>query len=107
MTGVVVCLSTVARAEDAERIASTLVERRLAACVTVVPGVLSVYRWKGGVERDEERLIVIKTTAERLPEVKETLLAVHPYELPELVALPVSDGHAPYLDWVAEGSRPV
>jgi periplasmic divalent cation tolerance protein len=62
----VVALSTVGSAEDAERIARALVERRLAACVNVVPGMVSVYRWKGGVERDEERLLVIKTRADRL-----------------------------------------
>ena len=61
-------------------------ERRLAACVNVLPGVVSVYRWKGEVCRDEELLLVIKTRAERLPALREALVALHPYELPELVA---------------------
>lgn len=98
----VVALSTVGSAEDAERIARALVERRLAACVNVVPGVRSVYRWKGEVCADEERLLVIKTRRERLDALREALLALHPYELPELVALSVESGHAPYLAWLDE-----
>jgi periplasmic divalent cation tolerance protein len=98
----VVALSTVGTAEDAERIARALVERRLAACVNVVPGVVSVYRWRGAVCRDEERLLVIKTRAERLEALREALVELHPYEVPELVALPVEAGHAPYLAWLDE-----
>ena len=98
----VVAFSTVGKAEDAERIARALVERRLAACVNVVPGVVSVYRWKGEVCRDEELLLVIKTRAERLPALREALVALHPYELPELVALPIESGHPPYLAWLDE-----
>ena len=98
----VVAFSTVGKAEDAERIARVLVERRLAACVNVVPGVVSVYRWKGEVCRDEELLLVIKTRAERLEALREALVALHPYEVPELVALPIEAGHAPYLDWLDE-----
>lgn len=99
----VVALSTVAKAEDAERIARALVERRLAACVNVLPGVASFYRWKGEVCRDDELLLVIKTRAERLAALREALVALHPYELPELVALPVESGHPPYLAWLDEG----
>jgi len=102
LSGRVVALSTVATAEDAERIARSLVERRVAACVNVVPGVVSVYRWKGEVCRDEERLLIVKTRAEKLPALREALLALHPYELPELVVLPVVAGHEPYLAWVDE-----
>jgi periplasmic divalent cation tolerance protein len=99
----VVAFSTVATAQDAERIARALVERRLAACVNVLPGVVSLYRWKGEVCRGEELLLVIKTRGERLPELHEALLALHPYELPELVALPIEAGHPPYLAWLDEG----
>jgi periplasmic divalent cation tolerance protein len=97
-----VALSTVGTAEDAERIARSLVERRLAACVNVVPGVVSIYRWKGGICRDEERLLVIKTRLERLPALREALVALHPYDVPELVALAVEAGHEPYLAWLDE-----
>jgi periplasmic divalent cation tolerance protein len=95
-------LTTVARAEDAERIAEELVGRRLAACVNVLPGVRSIYRWKGAVERDEERLLVIKTRADRFEALRETLLALHPYEVPEVVAVPIEGGSAPYLHWLDE-----
>ena len=98
----VVAFSTVGSGEDAERIARTLVERRLAACVNVVPGLVSIYRWKGAVERDEERLLIIKTRAERLEGLRAALLELHPYELPELVALPIEGGHPPYLAWLDE-----
>jgi periplasmic divalent cation tolerance protein len=98
----VLVLSTVARAEDAERIARELVERRRAAGVNVGPGVTSIYRWMGGVERDEERLLLIKTRTERLAALCETLVALHPYEVPEAIALPIEGGHQPYLDWLDE-----
>jgi len=96
----VVALSTVGRAEDAERIARALVERRLAACVNVVPKVVSVYRWKGEVCRDQELLLVVKTRRERLGALREALVEMHPYEVPELVALPIEAGHEPYLAWL-------
>jgi len=98
----VVALSTVGSGEDAERIARALVERRLAACVNVVPGLVSIYRWRGGVERAEERLLVIKTRGERIDALRDALVSLHPYEVPELVALPVVAGHAPYLEWLDE-----
>jgi periplasmic divalent cation tolerance protein len=102
----VVALSTVGTAEDAERIARALVETRLAACVNVVPGLVSIYRWKDALEREEERLLVIKTRADRLSALEEALVALHPYEVPELLTLPVGEGYAPYLAWLDESVRP-
>jgi periplasmic divalent cation tolerance protein len=101
-----VVLSTVARAEDAERIGRALVERGLAACVNVVPGLVSIYRWKGAVEREEERLLLIKTRGETFPALREALVSLHPYEVPEVLALPISGGHAPYLEWLDANSVP-
>jgi periplasmic divalent cation tolerance protein len=101
----VVAFSTVAKAEDAERIATALVEQSLAACVNVVPGLVSIYRWKGKVERDEERLLVIKTRRDRFEAVRAALVSLHPYEVPELVALPIEAGHAPYLAWIDESVK--
>jgi periplasmic divalent cation tolerance protein len=101
----VVALSTVGTAEDAERIARTLVERRLAACVSVAPGVLSVYRWEGKITTDEERLLVIKTRRERVKDLTAALVAIHPYQVPELLVLPVEEGHAPYLAWIDASLR--
>jgi periplasmic divalent cation tolerance protein len=103
--GHVVALSTVAKAEDAERIGRALVERRLAACVNVVPGLTSIYRWKGNVEAESEHLLVIKTRRERVDALKEALVSLHPYEVPELVVLPIEGGHAPYLTWVDENVK--
>jgi periplasmic divalent cation tolerance protein len=102
----IVVLSTVERAEDAERIGRELVERGLAACVNVVPGLVSIYRWKGEVQRAEERLLLIKTRAERFEALREALVALHPYEVPEVLALPIAGGHSPYLAWLDENTRP-
>ncbi len=102
----VVALSTVGSPQDAERIARALVERRLAACVNIVPGVISFYRWRGELQRDAERMLVIKTRSEKLGALREALVALHPYELPELVALPIADGHPPYLGWIDESVGP-
>lgn len=105
MTGPLVALSTVATAEDAERIARSLVEKGLAACVNVVPGLVSFYRWQGRVERDAEVLLVIKTRGERFDALKAALLAEHPYEVPELVAFPIAAGHERYLEWLEASVR--
>jgi periplasmic divalent cation tolerance protein len=102
MSDHVVVLSAVGKAEDASRLARALVERRLAACVNVVPAVRSFYRWKGRVEEDEERLLVIKTRRDRFEALREALVAMHPYELPEAIAVPIDAGHAPYLAWIDE-----
>lgn len=96
----VVVLSTVGSDEDAERIARQLVERELAACVNVVPRVVSIYRWRGRVERDEERLLLIKTRAERFEALRAAIVELHPYEVPEVVCLPIEAGHDPYLAWL-------
>ena len=90
----------------AERIAEALVETRLAACVNIVPGLHSIYRWKGKVENDAECLLLIKTRAARIAEVTACVRRLHPYELPEIIAVPVVAGHAPYLDWVRESTGP-
>lgn len=105
MTGPIVALSTVANAEDAERLARSLVEKGFAACVNVVPAVVSVYRWKGRVEREAEVLLLIKTSGERFEDLKAALLAEHPYEVPELIALPITAGSERYLEWLAASVR--
>jgi periplasmic divalent cation tolerance protein len=102
VTGRIVALSAVGSAEDAERIARALVERRVAACVNVVPGVTSFYRWKGEIARDGEWLLVMKTTAARFEALREAVVELHPYDVPEVVALPIERGHGPYLDWIEQ-----
>jgi periplasmic divalent cation tolerance protein len=95
-------LTTADSEELADRIARTLVERRLAACVNVVGPVNSVYRWKGEIVSDQERMLVIKTSAGRFSEVRETIREVHSYDVPEILAIAVDDGDRPYLDWLAD-----
>lgn len=97
---VLLCLCTCPDAATATRLAEMLVGEQLAACVNRLPGVHSTYRWQGEVHTDAEELLLIKTTAGRFEALKARLLALHPYELPELIALPVERGHAAYLDWV-------
>lgn len=89
----------------AEKIAKGLLERRLVACVNAVPGVVSRYWWKKKLERDDETLLVMKTEAARVPEVIAALKDLHPYEVPELLALPVDAGAEPYLAWLADETR--
>ena len=101
-----VALSTAPDGETAARIARALVEERLAACVNLVPAVRSIYRWQDRVEDEAEVLLVIKTRAERVAALAARLRALHPYELPELVALPVAAGLGSYLEWVAAETAP-
>jgi periplasmic divalent cation tolerance protein len=90
--------------DKAPELARTLVAERLAACVNLLPGARSFYRWKGEACEDDEALLLIKTTAAALPRLTERLLALHPYDVPEVVALPIAagEGHGPYLDWIGE-----
>jgi periplasmic divalent cation tolerance protein len=103
---VLLVMTTLPDAPTAERIAAELVTARLAACVNVLAPVRSVYRWKGAVETADEVPLLIKTTRERYSAVETALRAAHPYELPEIVALPVAAGLAPYLAWVAGETQP-
>ena len=105
MSDPVIVLSALGAPRDAERIARALVEERLAACVNIVPGVVSIYRWKGNVEQESELLLVIKTLAERVDALKARLLEMHPYELPEVVVIPIGGGHGAYLEWIAQQVR--
>lgn len=91
----------------AERLAQALVEQRLAACVNVLAPCRSVYRWQGAVRHDEEHPLLIKTTVERYAALEQAIRAGHPYELPEIIAVPIERGLASYLEWVAAetGSR--
>jgi periplasmic divalent cation tolerance protein len=89
-------------ADDASRIAHHLVDNRLAACVNIVPEVRSVYRWEDNVEEDRECLLVIKTTKLMYETVSSAVREVHPYSVPEVIAVPVVDGYDGYLRWVRE-----
>ena len=98
-------LTNMADAASARSLARTLVERRLAACVNLLPGVQSVYRWQGAVEEAEEVTLLIKTSADRYDELEAAIRQLHPYALPEVIAVPVQAGLQPYLRWITQETR--
>jgi periplasmic divalent cation tolerance protein len=86
----------------AQRLADVLVSDGLAACVNLIPGVRSVYRWQGRMHHDDEVVLLIKTTVDRIEALNERIVSLHPYELPELIAVEVAGGSQAYLDWLAQ-----
>jgi periplasmic divalent cation tolerance protein len=100
MTDKIVVLSTCSSAEEAEKIARALVEKRLAACVNVLPGARSFYRWKDALEDASEWLLLIKSKRELFDALRAELERIHSYEVPEIVALPIVVGSANYLNWL-------
>lgn len=100
MTDKIVIFSTCSSAEEAKLISRRLVEARLAACVTAVPGAQSTYHWKGAVEESEEWLLVIKSSRELFAQLKAQLQKMHSYEVPEVIAVPIVDGSESYLTWM-------
>ncbi|MFL9591965.1 divalent-cation tolerance protein CutA [Aeromonas schubertii] len=105
MTEAIVVLCTCPDAASADRLCEALLEARLAACINQLPAVTSVYRWEGKVERACEIQLIIKSTARHQGAITECILAHHPYQVPEILTLPVAGGHAPYLAWLAEETR--
>jgi periplasmic divalent cation tolerance protein len=102
MTNQRIVLSTAATQEEAGKIARTLVERKLAACVNIIPQVESIYRWQGKVESSQEWLLLIKTNAEQFSSVRDAIRDLHSYDLPECIAINIEDGSPEYLKWLAE-----
>jgi periplasmic divalent cation tolerance protein len=101
-----IVLCTVPDRDAGLEVARTLVDRRLAACVNLIPGLTSVYRWEGSVHEDPELLLVLKTRAALFGEVAAAIAEVHPYDTPEVIALPVGAGSSAYLDWVLRSTEP-
>jgi len=97
-----VVLTTVAPLESAEQLAATLVERRLAACVNIIGPIRSIYRWQDAVQREQEYLLLIKTSAQQAAGLKAAFAELHPYELPEHVELAIAGGGDGYLQWLSE-----
>ena len=97
----IVVLTTLGSAEDAHAFVRALVDRRLVACGTIVSGARSVYRWEGKIADEHEAIVLLKTRRERWAELQEAARTLHPYKVPELLALAVSDGMPAYLDWVS------
>lgn len=87
-------------AATGERIGRAIVQENLAACVNILPGVLSIYRWQGEIETASEVLLLLKTTAARIDALRERIVELHPYEVPEFLAVDVADGLPSYLEWV-------
>lgn len=87
---------------EARKIGRGVVERKLAACANIVSGVESIYRWKGKVERAREVLVIMKTTAKRLPELEREVKRLHSYEVPEFIVLPLTAGSRDYLNWIEQ-----
>lgn len=102
MTETLVVLVSAPSAEEAARIARTVVEEKLAACGNVVPGIRSIYRWEGKVCDEQEALLVLKAPAKRFPELRDRVVALHPYQVPEVIALRIEDGSEKYIDWIVQ-----
>jgi periplasmic divalent cation tolerance protein len=105
-TDYVIVMTTLPADADAATFAQALVEARLAACVNLLPEMESIYRWEGQVEQERERQLVIKTSRARIVALWERVRELHPYDVPELIVLPIVDGSDAYLRWVGESTRP-
>ena len=103
MTDKIVVLSTCGSEQEAERLARSLVETRVAACVNILPGARSFYRWQGALESAEEWVLIIKSSRERFAELRGAIQKSHSYAVPEIVALPIVDGAESYLSWIDAG----
>jgi periplasmic divalent cation tolerance protein len=102
MSDELIVLVTVPGRADGERIAEAVVGEQLAACVNILGPIRSIYRWQGKICRDDEHLLVIKTTRVRYPDLETRIKALHTYEVPEVIALPIERGSAEYLNWLRE-----
>jgi periplasmic divalent cation tolerance protein len=105
MTDAIIVFVTAPSAEQAAAIARVLVDERLAACGNVVPGLRSIYRWEGKVHDEAEALLLLKTTRERFDALRDRVIALHPYEVAEVIAVRVESGSAPYLRWIGDQTR--
>lgn len=99
-TACVLAVTTAPSEDEGRRIVRALVERRIIACGNVLPLATSIYRWKGAVEETREAVVLMKTRMERVRALQDALPALHPYEVPELIVVPITGGHGPYLDWL-------
>ena len=105
MTDKRIVLCSAGSEDEARKIARHLVEQRLAACVNIVPRMESIYRWQGKLESSGEWLLLIKTTVERFPAVRDAIRDLHSYELPECIAISIEDGNSGYLEWIAQSVK--
>lgn len=106
MSTPVLVLTTLPLDAETDAFARALVDERLVACVNVLPEVRSIYRWEGKVETADERQLLMKTTRERVPLLLQRIRALHPYEVPEFIVLPIVDGSDDYLAWIDSSTNP-
>lgn len=99
-TGYQIVMTTAPDQAAARKLADALVEEGLAACVNVLPAMESIYRWQGRINRDSEHLLLIKSAQQKYSQIQQRILDLHPYELPEIIAVPISEGLPAYLDWL-------
>lgn len=102
-----ICYVTAPTMEVAKKIAHGLVSSRLAACANIVPGITSVYHWKGKIEEDSELLLMIKTQTPLVPQVIDAVRGLHPYEVPEVISVPITAGYEDYLAWIGANTGPL
>lgn len=107
MTDAIVVLVTAPTADKAAELARALVEEQLAACGNVLPAIRSIYRWEGKIHDEPEALLVLKTRAPLFEALKARVVALHPYQVPEVLRLDVTGGHLPYLEWIGASVRPL
>ncbi|MBI5412106.1 divalent-cation tolerance protein CutA [Candidatus Peregrinibacteria bacterium] len=100
-----VCLITAPSKEVAEKIAFALVEQKLAACCSIIPGVTSIYTWEGKTEKGEEAQIIVKTRSELFPQLMAAVKSLHSYQVPEIIMLPITAGLPAYLDWIDQSLK--
>jgi periplasmic divalent cation tolerance protein len=105
MTDAMLVFTTLPSADKGAELARALVEERLAACANLIPAVRSIYRWEGKIHDENEVLVLIKTRAENIERLKARILELHPYEVPEVLAVPVESGYHAYLEWISNGTR--
>jgi len=98
-------MTTLPDEEQAKELAGILVTRKLAACINILPKMTSIYEWQGKLELGEEHLLIIKTEQNRLAELQDTIKEAHPYELPEIIVVPIVGGYEPYLNWISNSVK--
>lgn len=101
----IIVMITVSSLEDAKKIARRLIEEKVAACVNIIPSILSIYRWNGSITEDNEILLIIKTLRSSYTKLEELVLAIHPYQVPEIIATPIENGAERYMSWVRSQLR--
>ena len=100
MSDYIIAITTTEKKDDAEKIADFLIEKKLAACVQIIGPITSIYRWQGAVEKSEEFLCLIKSAKKHFPELEKAIKEKHPYETPEIIATPITEGSEDYLSWL-------